>query len=425
MKIQVEELSPIERKLSIEVEPAVVTQELNQAYATLSRQVKIAGFRPGKVPRRILEQRFKDEVEGDVIRRLVERAYLEAIREHQVEAVSHPRVTNEALRPDVPFRFQARVDVKPKVQAKEYRELPLKKVEKIVDDARVDQQLEKMRHSMSRLEPVEGREIAQAGDFAQVDYHATHDGKGFPGSRAENATVQVVPGELVESKIAALEGMKVGETKELDYAFPKDYSVDEVRGKLAHFRISLKGLKVEVVPELNEDFAREMQGGETVADLRAKIRGDLQRSTRQEIAAEERAQIVKLLIERNPFEVPQGMVDRAVEMMLEGTIRSMARGGIDPRKLGLDFEQLRNELKPRALNEVKGVLLLESVAEQESIHVPEEEIEKKVEEISTETGQTLSKVRKFFKDPDERRSLSRRIQEEKTVEFLKARGKYL
>jgi len=234
-----------------------------------------------------------------------------------------------------------------------------------------------------------------------------------------------VPGELVESKIAALEGMKVGETKELDYAFPKDYSVEEVRGKVGHFRINLKALKVEVVPELNEDFVREMQGGETLDDLRAKVRGDLQRSTRQEIAAEERAQIVKLLIERNPFEVPQGMVDRAVEMMLEGTIRSMARGGIDPRKLGLDFEQLRDELRPRALSEVKGVLLLESVAEQESIHVPEEEIEKKVEEISTETGQPLSKVRKFFKDPDERRSLSRRIQEEKTVEFLKARGKYL
>src|SRR5712664_1219530 len=135
MKVQVEETSPIERKLSIEVEPGTVSQELNRAYAALSRQVKVAGFRPGKVPRRILEQRFKQEVESDVIRRVMERAYSEAIREHKVEVVSAPRVTNEALRPDAPFRFQARVDVKPKIEPKDYLELPLKKVEHKVDDA--------------------------------------------------------------------------------------------------------------------------------------------------------------------------------------------------------------------------------------------------------------------------------------------------
>src|SRR6266849_5372534 len=159
MKVQVEETSPIERKLSIEVEPDTVSQELNRAYATLSRQVKVAGFRPGKVPRRILEQRFKQEVESDVIRRVIERAYSEAIREHKVEVVSAPRVTNEALRPDAPFRFQARVDVKPKIEPKDYLELPLKKVERKVDDAKVDEQLEKMRQTMSRLEPVQNREI--------------------------------------------------------------------------------------------------------------------------------------------------------------------------------------------------------------------------------------------------------------------------
>lgn len=425
MKVQVEETSPIERKLSIEVEPSLVTQELNRAYATLSRQVKVAGFRPGKVPRRILEQRFKQEVESDVIRKVMERAYSEAIREHKVEVVSAPRVTNEGLRPDAPFRFQARVDVKPKVEPKDYLELPLKKVERKVDDAKVDEQLEKMRQTMSRLEPVQNRDVAERGDFALVDYVATLGGKDFPGSRAENLTVEVAPGELIHSKIAALENTKVGDTKELDYAFPRDYSVEEVRGKTAHFEIRLKSLKSRIVPELNDEFAQEVQGGKTLADLRTKVRQDLEHAARLEEAAEERSQIVQLLIERNPFEVPESMVDHAVEVLLESAVRSMTRGGVDPRRLGLDFDQLRREMRPRALIEVRGSLLLEAIADQKSLEVSEQEIAEKIEGISKDSGQALAKVKSYFRDPDERRTLSRRLREQKTVEFLKAQAKYL
>jgi trigger factor len=425
MKVQVEDVSPIERKLTIEVEPTQVNQELNRAYATLSRQVKIAGFRPGKVPRRILEQRFKQQVEDDVIRRVVERAYLEAIREHRVEAVSYPRVTNEGLKPDGPFRFQARVDVKPKVEPQSYKELPLKRLETKVEDSQVDQQLEKMRQAMSRLEPVEGREVAEREDFALVDYQATRDGKPFPGSSAENITVEVARGELVESKVAALEGVRVGETKEFDYIFPQDYTVQEVRGQTARFRMHLKGLKTKVVPELNDDFAKEVQGGLTLEELKTKVRGDLEKAARRDAAAKEREEILKLLIDRNPFEVPNAMIDNAVEMMLEGAIRSMARSGVDPRQLSLDFDQLRREMRPRATLEVKGQLLLEAIAEKEGLKISEGEVEKKMEEISKETGQHVAKVRKAFKEPAERRGLERRLGEEKTVEFLKAAAKYL
>ncbi|HEX9507205.1 MAG TPA: trigger factor family protein, partial [Myxococcales bacterium] len=155
MKVRVEEVSSIERKLSIEVEQARVTNELDRAYSQLSRQVKIAGFRPGKVPRRILEQRFREQVEDDVIRKMVERAYLEAVQEYQVQPVSNPQVTNDGLRPNEPFTFQARVQVKPKVDAKDYRELPLKKADAAVSDEKVEEQVERLRQGMSRLEPVE------------------------------------------------------------------------------------------------------------------------------------------------------------------------------------------------------------------------------------------------------------------------------
>lgn len=423
MKVRVEELSPVERKLSIEVEPAVVSQELDRAYQALSRQVKIAGFRPGKVPRRILEQRFKEQVEDDVIQRVVERAYFDAIREHHVDAVAAPRVTPERLKPDQPFNFEARVEVKPKIEAKDYRGLPLNKSAVAVEDEKVNEQLEQMRASLSRLEPVEGRDVGAKGDFATIDFTATIDGKEFPGSKAENITVEIAPGELVESNVAALEGVKVGEEKELDYTFPPEYRVEEVRGKPARFKLHLKALKTKVTPPLNDDFAKEV-GAPSLEELKAKVRRDIERALARKASDDERQALVRELIARNPFEVPKAMIERALDGMLEGAFRAMARGGMDPRRLGLDLDRLRDEMRPRAETEVKGALLLEAIASAEGVQASEEAVEKKLEELSQESGTPLSTVRKHFKDPSERRGLEHRIREEKTIEFLKAQASY-
>jgi len=423
MKVQVEELSPIEKKLSIEVDSARVAEELNRAYAAVGKQVKLPGFRQGKVPRRILEQRFREQVEDDVIQRVVQTAYMEAVREHNVDVVSQPQVTNSGLKPGAPFSFEARVEVKPRLEPKDYKELPLKKTEGTVDDAQVNEQLEKMRESAGRMEPITDRDVAASGDFAAVDYEATIDGQPFVGSKAEDVVVEIAPGELVDSNIAALEGVKVGDTKEIDYAFPPDYRVEEVKGKTARFKLHLKGLKKKFVPELNEDFAKEV-GSQTVDELRGKIKADLERAQKNKAQVEERDALYKALIERNPFEVPKAMVERAIDSMLEGAMRQMARSGLDVRNLGLDFMRLRDEMRERAVQEVKGTLLLEAIAQKENIQAGEEDVEKKIEELATEAGQPVATVRKYFKNPDDRLGLSLRLREEKTIEFLKAQAKY-
>ncbi len=423
MKVQVEELSPVEKKLSIEVDSARVAEELTRAYTAVGRQVKLPGFRPGKVPRRILEQRFRQQVEDDVIQRVMQSAYVEALTEHNVEAVSQPQVTNSGLKAGEPFTFEARVEVKPRLEPKDYKELPLTKTEANVDDAQVNEQLEKMRQSQSRMEPVTDRDVAQSKDFATVDYEATVDGKPFPGSKAEDVVVEISPGELVESNIAALEGVKVGDTKEIDYAFPPDYQVEEVKGKTGHFKLHLKGLKTKIVPELNDELAKEYNA-ENLEALRAKVKADLERAQRAKAETEERDALYKALIERNPFEVPRALVERAIDSMLEGAMRQMARSGLDVRNLGLDFMRLRDEMRERAVQEVKGTLLLEAIAQKEGVQATDEDVDKRLEQLATEAGQPLSAVRKYFKGPEERRGLSLRLREEKTIEFLKAQAKY-
>ncbi len=425
MKVQVEELSPVEKKLSIEVENARVAEELTRAYVALGKQVKLPGFRQGKVPRRILEQRFREQVEDEVIQRVVQSAWTEAVREHNVEAVAPPQVTNNSgLKADSPFSFEARVEVKPKVEAKDYQGLPLTRTDTQVTDKDVEDRLEQMRQSMARLEPVEGRDVAQPGDFATVDYVATVDGKDFPGSKADGVTVEITAGELVESNVAALEGAKVGEAKEIDYTFPADYRVEDVKGKTARFKFDVKGLKKKVVPELNDDFAKETGEAQTLEELRGKVRTDLEKGKRNKAQGEERDALIKALIERNAFDVPRSMVERTIDNMLENRLRAMARMGMDPRQLNLDFNRLREEMREEATQEVKGTLLFEAIAQKENIQASDEDLEKKIEELAKEANQAVAVVRKYFKDPEERQGLSLRLREEKTIEFLKAQAKY-
>ena len=425
MKVQVEELSPIERKLSIEVESAQVVRELDRAYGTLGRQVKIAGFRPGKVPRRILEQRFKEQVEDDVVQHIVQRAYLEAIREHHVEAVSSPQITNPSgLKPQEPFSFEARVEVRPKVDPKGYEGLEVKREEVAVSDEQVTQQLERMRQVMARLEPIPDRDVAQRGDWALIDYQALVDGKDFPGSKAENITVEITEGELIKGNIRALEGARVGESRDIDYTFPGDYPVEEVRSRTARFHVQLKGLKRQVTPELDDAFANEMQAAETLEGLKAKVRGDLERSAKRQAAQKEREQIIEQLVDKNPFDVPRVMVDRGADAMLRGALNAMAQGGVDPRTLNLDLDKLRDELRPRADREVKGTLILDAIAEKHGLQASDEDVDKKIAELAAESGTAVSQVRKQFRDAEAREALSMRLREEKTIEFLRSRAKY-
>lgn len=418
MKVQVEEVSPIEKKLSIEVEPAVVTQELSRAYADLSKQVKIPGFRPGKVPRRILEQRYKVEVEADVARRVQLKAYFDAITEQKVEVVADPMLAPSKLVENQPFAFTARVEVKPKVVAKDYRGLTLPKLDVSVGEDKVKEQLTRMLESSSEVVPVEGRDVAAKADFAVIDFTATMDGKEFPGNTGTGVTVEVAEGELVNANLAQLEGVKVGEVKAFDYTFPADYRVEEIKGKTAQFSVTLKELKVKKVPAADDAWAEKM-GGTTLAAFQAKIRADLERAAKGRAEADDREAIIKALSEKNAFEVPKAMIDRATDMMLDGAFRSMARSGVDLRSLGLDLEKMREEFRPKGEAEVRGQLLFESVGLQEKIDASDDEVEKKLAALAEEAGQPIANVRKQFKSAEDKESLKHRIREEKILAVIR------
>lgn len=426
MKVQVQELSPIEKSLSIEVEPAVVAKELDQAYATLSKQVKIAGFRPGKVPRRILEQRFKAEVEDDVMRRVVSKSYVDAVKANNLEVVADPQVTNNGkLSTTEPFSFTARVEVKPVVEVKDYKGLALKKVEETVTDKTIDERVEAIRNNLTTVEPLTGRDVAQVGDYAVIDYAAKIDGKGFPGDTATDITVEVGPGELVAANLPQLEGVKVGGKKEFDYAFPADYRVEEVKGKTAKFTVTLKELKEKKVPPLDDSLAEKSGSGvHTLVEMKERIRKELARANKRSSDNDEREAIINGLAAKNTFDVPKGMIDRAMDMMLENAFNIMSRSGMNPNQANIDWGKLREDFRPKAELEVRGQLMFEALAKQEKLEVSDEDLEKKLEEIAEETGNPLSQIRKAYKAAEAKDGLKGRIREEKTIAFLKSAATY-
>jgi trigger factor len=423
MKVQVEDVSPIEKRLSIEVEPQVVEQELKAAYTALSMQVKVPGFRPGKIPRRILEQRYGREVEADVVRRVQINAFVDAVKTHTVPAVSDPSFSGGTLAPNAPFAFTARVEVKPKVEAKDYKGVTLKKFDASVADAAVEEQVEKLRQSRAEVAEVTDRTAAKAGDMVTIDFDATKGGAAFPGNTGRDVTVEVAPGELVDGNLPQLDGVAVGGKCEFDYTFPADYRVDEVKGQAAHFVVTVKGLKAKVVPALDDAFAGKL-GVATVADLKARVRTDLERAAKNRTATDEREGVLKALIEKNTFDVPQAMVERGVDMLLENALGSLARSGVDPRMFNLDWSSLRKDLRPRAETEVRGQMILEAIGGQEKFEVTDADVEAKLALVAEEAGAPLAAVKKQYQTADAKESIKHRVLEDKAIEFVKQHAKF-
>lgn len=428
MKIQVESLSPVEKKVTIEIDPERVAQELSRAYQSLGRRVKLKGFRPGKAPRHVLERNFREQVEAEVLESLVQDTFAQAVREQSIDAVAPPRVQvgEGGLAEGRPLGYTARVEVKPRLEPRDYRGLQAPRKTAEVTDQMVADELTRLQQSMAQLVPVEGRFEAQPGDFALVDHQGTIGGQPFPGAKAEGVTVQVAEGELWNGFLGALAGKKLEETLEVDQTFPADHRVAELRGQVAHLAITLKALKTRQVPALDDELAKDLAlpGVATLEELRRRIRADLEKREARRVEAETRDALVKAALEKNDFEVPPALVERAIDSMLEGTAERFARQGIDIRRLDLDLARLRADLRENALLQVKGALLLEAIADAEKIAVGDEDVQAEATRIAEELGVPLAQVQRQIRGGDALETLKNKLREDKALAFLSSQATF-
>ena len=421
MQSRVEDLSPVVKKLSVELEPSLVKDEFDRAVGQLSKTVKLKGYRAGKVPRRLVERFFGDDVRKDVAQKLVQDSIGAALEEHKLVPVAPPRVENGDVDAAAAFKYTATVEVRPVVDPKDYFGLGLPKLELAITDAEVTDRLERMRREQSTMAPVEGRDIVEQNDVVLVDYEGFVDGAPLRGAKREGVMLEAVPGSLLENKAETLVGAKVGETRALGATFPNDYQVEELRGKEASFTAIVKGLKTRVTPALDDAFAKDL-GAESLAALTATLRTEMETTKKERAEGDQREALLAALIEKNPVEAPPALVERNVDAMLRGMLQGFEGRGLDIRQLGLDLDRLRDDLRARAVLEVKGYLLLEGIAEKEKVEISEDELDAHFGKIARETGSTPEKVKAAFRRNEQAESVKARLRQDKALALVREKA---
>ena len=368
--------------LEVELPPERLAHAVDEAVRRLSRRTKVAGFRPGKAPRFMLERTLgPSAVLDEAVEQLVEDAYREAILESMIIPLTNPDVEIVQAEEGKPVIFKATVQVRPEVRLGDYRNFNFRPEIETIDDEKVERVIEELRDEYATLAPVEERG-AKNGDYAVVAFVGTRDGALFEGGSAERTPLIIGDERLIPGFEEHLIGMRVGDRAEFDIVFPADYPDEVLAGQPAHFAVELKELREKVLPELDDEFARSMGQFEDLAALRTEIRARLARNALDRARHEFAARIIEYAVANATLELPDVLVDQEVEVMHDEFRSSLARQGISEKAYlkvtGKTEADLHAELRPRAEHRVKVLLVLSKIAEAEGLGVSDKEVETEI-----------------------------------------------
>lgn len=414
-----ETIDPVRRRLAVEVPATEVSAQIERAYDDLRRTAHVRGFRPGRAPRSVLEQLFGDRVRADVFGRLVQESYLEALRGQNIDPVGHPEIVTESAQPGEPLRYSATVEVRPTVIAAGYAGLEVERPLRRVADEDVDRFLEELRQSFAQLRPVTERNRAARDDVATIDYEARVGGRLV--GRGEKRLVSVAGGE--EEFGARLENAEVGSTIEFEIDYPAEHSNPDLAGQHVLFRVVLRSLATKEVPPLDDEFAKDHGEVDTLAQLRERARQRLEAEAAHEADRAARDAAVAQLVRLHEVEVPQAMVGRRAETLVEQFLE-----GLGPRRPPASREaevrrQLAADLMPRAAEQVKAELILAAIATQENVEIDDTIVDAQIERLAGRAGAAGERIRALYQDPSARASLRASLLEERALDLVMERAR--
>ncbi|MEZ0310944.1 MAG: trigger factor [Myxococcota bacterium] len=418
MDVTLEKPSTYLRKVYVTLPSALVDQAFERIYRELGKQAAIPGFRPGKAPKSLLDKHYGGRVQSEVQSRLVQDSLFKALGEKNENPIDMPKVEPGALKAGHDFSYSAEFEVQPEVTLTTYKGLEITAVDTGIENSAVDEQLESMRKQQSQLVPVTGRAKAQQGDTVVVDFVGTMEGKPLAGGQAENALVEIGGENYIPGFAEGLEGVEVPGKTTLNLSFPADYSVADLAGKPVTFDITTKELKAKQIPELDDEFAKDM-GEESLLALRGKIRKQLEEQRVEQAKEEKRQGLMKALAAANPFDLPPSMIRNQSERMIENaTQRLMQYTG---RRINLSPEEIQGLHASNAAEAelmVRSGLLLLEVAKAEKMEASEQEVDAEIERMIAPAGDQAERMKAAYNDPNVRQQLKYRVLEEKVVELL-------
>jgi trigger factor len=419
MDVRVEEISTLTKKIIVTLPADDVQPKLSQAYEKLKKDIRIKGFRRGKVPQSIIVKTYKPQVEAEVGEKLVQDTYFEAIEKQGLDPVVHPEISSVNYNDDGSFTYEAHVDTKPQFELTGYKGIEVDMPAVTVAEDEIEAELKTLQKDMAVLRGVEDRPIAE-GDVVVVDFQGYHKGNPMKQVKNEDYSVDVGSGRMGREFEEKLIGMKKEEEGSHTVTFPEKHPNPLLAGKEVEFRIKVKDVKERVLAEFNDEFAKDVSKDfNTLEDLKASIR---ERCIKQKEAAAEGAftdKIMQKILEKHEFEVPHRLVAFEIDQMIKQTEQTLMKSGLSLEAAGLNREELAKQNAEMAAKRVRGDFVLKKIAEVEGIKVNDEDLERGFKRIGDQYNMTVDKVKEFFHSRDDLLPFMNELLNEKILHFLK------
>ncbi len=422
MQVNIENPSALRRKVTIEVEPDEIKRELDSAYNDLKRGVVLKGFRPGHAPRPLLERFFGDQVRGEVLQKLVREYTEKALEEHALKPVVAPEIVTEETDLKKSVKFSATFDLRPELVVKDYEGLKIPEFKVEVKEDEIDSTIQSLRERQATLKKIEGRTTVREGDYVLAKIEGFEGGKPLSGVPAQERLLQASKTAIAHQIDEILIGAEIGTTARGVKTYGQDYAEKELAGKSVEWRIDAKEIYERILPELDDEFAKDQGDCKDLAELRAKVREELEKRAREEADSRARQGLLDLVIERNPVELPESLVvreQRAMEQELHNTLEA---GGIPHEQVEERVKASAEELKQRAEKRARTALIVDAIADQEKIEVSDEEIGDRIAAIVTQSGRNRDRAAEFYREESNREGLRITMRREKAMDLVMARA---
>lgn len=419
MKVQVNDAERSQKELLVEIPYEVFEKAADKELDTLLPKAKIHGFRPGKAPREIARKQFSHQIKSQAIEKVINEAVQDALTSNNIVPISQAHISDVVFEENKPISFTARVDVFPKVELNKYKDFNFKKVTVEISDADIEDALITLQERDMTYEPVENRDTVQKGDVAVIDFEGKKDGVAFDGGTAKGFSLNIGSGQFIPGFEDGVVGMKKGETKDLNLTFPKEYNSAELAGKDVVFTVTVHEIKEKVKPEINDDFARDIDpNSKGLDDLKGKLKKGLQTEADKATQLEAFGQILEQIVKENPFEVPYSFVKEQSDRLAFNAMNQFYQMGLNPEQVGISFEMMAQRYLAQAEEQVKQAIVINEVAKLENIAVEDEDINNFLSFHAELQGRTVEEIKKELEAQMQMEAVRNDILGDKVYKFL-------
>ena len=416
--IKIEELGTVKKKLSLEIPWNEVKDELDAVYHDVGKKAKLKGFRPGKIPRKVLETYFKDQAEGETTTNIVNKYYWQALEEKGIVPISQPEINQEGIKENTNFAFTASFETEPEFEPKNYKGIDLEKEEIKITDDDVKKRIDEIRQMFATMEEVKEDRAAVKGDFVVIDFHGSLNGESCKELKAENYFLEIGSEKFVPGFEEQLIGVKKDEKREIKVIFPVDYHESKFAGQEVVFDVTVKSMREKKLPDNDDNFIKNFEKYNSFEDFENDVRKSLEEKNQQMAKVNLQNSITEKLIKETDFEVPPSLVERQIYYMMADTQRRMISAGIDEEK-AMEFGlKMHDKFKDDAVKIVKSFLLLKKIAEKESFIIEDDDIEIYIMKLAVQNGRDYESLRKMYDDEEKKDNLKIELMQKKVFDFI-------